>query len=97
MDLRGFGVLDRAPDSVDVLADRARQCGYRGAADLSRDLAAGLEIAGRRDREAGFDHVDAKLLQLARDLQLGVGIEVKPRRLLAIAQRGVEDVYAVYV
>ena len=42
------------------------------------------------------DDIDAEALELARDAQLGVGVEVESRRLLAVAQRRVEDEYAVW-
>jgi hypothetical protein len=42
-------------------------------------------------REPGLDDVDAHVLELLCEAQLLVGVERKARRLLAIAQRGVED------
>src|SRR5204863_1617382 len=68
---------------------------HRRAADLARDAPARLEISGRRDREPGLDHVHAQLLELARDAKLGVRVAVEAGRLLAVAQRGVEDEDAV--
>src|SRR5260370_31455011 len=97
VDLRGLRIFDGAPYRVDVLAHGSRQRGDGGAANLARNLAARVEIARGGNRKARFDDVDAKPLELPSDLQLGVGIQVEPRRLLAVAQRGVEDEYAIYV
>ena len=46
VDLRVLGILDRAPDGVDVFAHGARQRRHRRATDLTRDPPAGLEITG---------------------------------------------------
>ena len=62
-----------------------------GAIHLLGNFADGFEIAAGGDREAGFDHVDTHLLELRSDLQLLVEIHRRARRLLAVAQRGVED------
>ena len=51
-----------------------------------------LEVAGRGDREAGLDHVDAEARQLLGDLDLLAGVQRDAGRLLAVAQGGVEDV-----
>ena len=95
VDLRILRILQRAPYRVDVLAHRARERSHRRAADLACDPPARFEVARRRDRESRLDHVHAQLLQLARDAKLGVRVEVEPGRLLAVAQRGVEDEDAV--
>ena len=89
--------FDGSPYRVDVLAHGPRQRGDGGAADLARDAPARFEIAGGGDWETRLDHVDAELLELARDAQLGVGVEVEAWRLFAVAQRGVEDEYSVRV
>ena len=41
-----------------------------GPCDLARDRLHGLEVAGRGDREAGLDDVDAEPRELVRDLDL---------------------------
>ena len=61
------------------------------AADRAGDLAHRLEIARRGDREAGLDHVDAQIHERLGDLQLLVEIHAAAGRLLAVAQRGVEN------
>ena len=50
-----------------------------------------LEVARRRDREAGLDHVHAEPLELRRDLRLLVRLKRDAGRLLAVAKSGVED------
>src|SRR5439155_3393280 len=54
-----------------------------------------LEVAGRADREAGLDDVHAEPSELVRDLELLRRVERDARRLLAVAQRRVEDQYSV--
>ena len=54
-----------------------------------------LEVARRGDREAGLDHVDAEPRELLGDLQLLLRVQRDPGRLLAVAQRRVEDQYSV--
>ena len=56
-----------------------------------------LEVARRGDREAGLDDVDAEARELVRDLQLLARVERDAGRLLAVAQRRVEDQYSVGV
>ncbi len=62
-----------------------------GALDLLGDRLHRLEIAVGRDRKARLDDVDAELLELARDRELLVEIHAAAGRLLAVAQRRVED------
>ena len=50
---------------------------------------------GRGDREARLDDVDAEPRELVRDLELLLPVQRDPRRLLAVAQRRVEDPYSV--
>ena len=71
---------------------RARQAADHRALDLARDRLDRLEVAGRGDREAGLDHVDAQARELLGDLELLLRVQRDPGRLLAVAQRRVEDV-----
>src|SRR5687768_3310781 len=73
----------------------ARQARDDGALDLAGDRLHGLEVTRRRGGEAGLDHVDAEARELLRDLELLGGVQRDARRLLAVAQRGVEDDDAV--
>jgi hypothetical protein len=50
-----------------------------------------LEVAVGAGREAGLDHIHPQALELARDAQLLVAGHRGARRLLAVAQGGVED------
>ena len=92
---RPLGVPDRLPGGLDVLLGRARQTADHGAFDLSRDRLHRLEVAGRGDREAGLDHIDAQPRELVGDLQLFLLVQRDSRRLLAVAQGRVEDLDAV--
>ena len=62
-----------------------------GPCDLAGDRLHGLEVARRGDREAGLDDVDAQARELVRDLELLGRVQRDARRLLAVAQGGVED------
>src|SRR3954468_22939887 len=70
---------------------RAGEPGDHGAVDLAGDRLHGLEVARRGDREAGFDDVDAQARELVGDLELLLRVERDAGRLLAVAQRRVED------
>ena len=65
--------------------------------DLLGDLADRAEVALGSDREPGLDHVHAHLLEHLGDLELLGDGHRGARRLLAVAQRGVEDDDAVFV
>jgi hypothetical protein len=54
-----------------------------------------LQVAVRRNRKARFDDVDAELFEHVGDLQFFVEIHRGTRRLLAVAQGGVENQDAV--
>ena len=82
---------------VDVGHVGARQAGDHRTLDLARDRLHGLEVARRGDREAGLDHVDAEPRELLGDLELLLRVQRDARRLLAVAQRRVEDQYSVGV
>jgi hypothetical protein len=83
--------LQRLGGAVDVGAAGARERADHAVLDLLRDLVDGAEVALGRDREAGLDHVHAHLLEHLRDLQLLGDGHGGAGRLLAVAQRGVED------
>ena len=85
------GVAYGAPRRVDVAGVSAREAGDDRPLDLAGDGLHGLEVAGRGDREAGLDDVDAQARELLRDLELLGGVQADARRLLAVAQGGVEE------
>ena len=94
---RSLGVAHRLPSAVDVGGVGARQAGDDGAVDLAGDRLDGLEVARRGDREARLDDVDAEPRELVGDLELLARVQRDAGRLLAVAQRRVEDEYSVRV
>ncbi len=97
VDTGALGVLERAPRGVDVTREGACEPRDHRPVDLARDALDGLEVTGRGDREAGLDHVHAQTRELLRDLELLLRVQRDARRLLAVAQRRVEDDYSVRV
>jgi hypothetical protein len=85
-----LGVLDGFPGGVDVGEAGACQPQDGQALDLFRDSPNGVQVARRGGREAGLDNVDPQPLELAGDLDLLLGVHRRARRLLAVAQGGVE-------
>ena len=69
----------------------ARQAGDDRTADLGGDAAHGFGVGRRGNREPGLDDVHAKRIELTGQLQLLGRPEREPGRLLAVAQRRVED------
>ena len=55
------------------------------------DFADRLEIAGRGDGKAGLDHVDAQVDQRLGDFHFLRQVHTGAGRLLAVAERGVEN------
>lgn len=91
MDARMGGVLERFPRAVDVLLIAAGKPADADAADEFGDFANRLKIAGRGDRKAGFDHIDADVDEGLGDFELFAQVHARARGLLAVAERGVED------
>ena len=88
---------DRLPRTIDVGGVGAGQAADDRAVDLAGDRPHGLEVARRGDREAGLDDVHAEARELLGDLELLGRVERDARRLLAVAQRRVEQQDAVRV
>src|SRR6266566_4645891 len=63
----------------------------RGPAALACDARDGLGLADRRRRETGLEDVDAEVGESLRDEELRLRRERRAGRLLAVAERGVED------
>src|SRR5439155_14316281 len=59
--------------------------------DFAGDGLDRLEIPRRGDGEAGLDHVHAEVLERMRNLQLLGQVHTGAGRLLAVAERGVEN------
>ena len=81
----------RLAGQVDVPLVAARQRGDDRAPHLGGDLAHAPVVALGRGREAGLDDVHAERVELPGEPELLLGREAVAGRLLAIAQRGVED------
>ena len=95
MDAASRGVAHRFAGTVDVLVIAARQAAHNRVFYELGDLRDRLEIAVRRGREARLDDVDAHLVQQDGDFELLVMGHRGARRLLAVAQRGVQYPYAI--
>ena len=91
MDLLALGLVDGLPHRIDVRPGRPSQRRDHRPLDLPRDALHRLEVARGGEGKAGLDDVDTQEGQLARDRELLVRVERGARRLLAVAQRGVED------
>ena len=91
VDPRTLGRTDGFPGAVDVFIATAGQPANRRPANRLGDLANGLEVARRGDGKAGLDHVHAQLDQRLGNLHLLRQIHARPRRLLAVAKRRVEN------
>ncbi len=92
------GVLcaaDGFTGAVDVLGDAAGQAADDGFGYFGGDGVDGFKIAVGTDGESGFDDVDAHGFQETGDFQLFASGQGRARRLLAVAQSGVEDSYGV--
>ena len=95
VDAGPVGVAKRIPAAVDVGELRPGQPadgrGVGPVADRAGDGLHGLEVALAGHREPGLDVVDTHPGQLLGDLELLGHVERDARRLLAVAQRRVED------
>ena len=91
VDARPARLCERLTGGVDVLAHRARERGDRRAVQHPGDRLDALEVTGGCAREACLDDVDAEPLELLRDRRLLAGLQRDARRLLAVAQRRIED------
>ena len=88
---RLFGVLQRFPRSIDICVVAAGQPADGRAADVGGDLPNGLEIARGGDGEPGLDDVHAQVGQGLSDLHFLAKVHAGARRLLAVAERRVEN------
>ena len=91
VDARVRGVAYSSRGGLHIGCLSSSEAGDDRALDLAGDRLHRLEVAGRRDREAGLDDVDAEAGELVGDLELLAGVQRDAGRLLAVAQRGVED------
>jgi len=94
-----LGVLNGLPGSSNVVLVAAREAAddgnvtvvVHGISDLCRDHLDGLEVVLGGGGEAGLDDVDAEFGELARHVELLLGRHGGSRRLLAVAESGVEN------
>src|SRR5205085_6697669 len=92
--------LDRGPGAIDVALGRTRQATDDGAArdaDLARDCMHRFPVSVRRGWITRLDDVDIQPDELSRDRQLLRGRHRKARRLLPVAERGVEDAHPTII
>ena len=91
MDSRALGLLDAADGALDVGLSRARQAEDDGPRNGLGDAGYGVGVPLRGCGEASLDHVDPELLELPGDDHLLLHVHGRAWRLLAVAQRRVED------
>ena len=85
--------LDRPRRLLEVGAMAAGQAGDHRPPDLGGDPAHRFGVGRRGNREPGLDDVHAQRVELTGQLQLLGRAQRKPGRLLAVAQRRVENPY----
>src|SRR5258708_13308986 len=82
--------FSRAPH---VHLQGAAKSGHGNLATLGRDCLDRGKVAVRGNRESGFDDIDSERLEFFRQVHLLLEVHGTARRLLAVAQRRVEDSY----
>ena len=87
----GGGRLQRFRGARDVAVVGAGQRADGGLLDHFGDRSDAFEVAVRAGGKAGFDHVDAQTLQLARNAQFLIARHRGAGGLLAVAQGGVKN------
>ena len=93
----GFcGRFEAAQRRIYILLARAGERRYSAMLDFGGYGARRFEIAGRGDRETRFEDVHAQLFDLPGELQLLLAVHRKTGRLLAVAQRRIENLYRVH-
>ena len=92
-----LGALQRLRGAADVALGGARERRDHRTAHAGRDLGHRVELAFRRDREAGLQDVHVQPRELLGDLDLLGARERDAGRLLAVPQGRVEDPYGVAV
>ena len=91
MDAGLLGILQSFPGAVDVFGVGPCQAADHSPAHLLGDFANGFKIAGRSDGETGFNDVHAKIHQGVGNFNFFRRVHAGPGRLLAVAERGIED------
>ena len=88
---RSFCGRQRLAGLLDVLPPRPRERGDHRAVDGGGNLPHGFGVGRRGDGEAGLDDVDPERVERARHGELRRHVHRETRRLLSVAQGGVED------
>src|SRR6185437_14433020 len=93
----GFGGrFEAAQRRIHIFLARTGEGCYTAAFDFRSYSARGVQISGRRDREARLENVHAQFLDLAGKLQLFLAIHREAGRLLAVSQGGVENLQYIH-
>ena len=95
VDARLLGGAQRLDGRLDIDLHGAGEAADGDALRALGDLPHRVEVAGGGDREARLDDVHAEADERVRDFQFLVDGHARARRLLAIAQRRVEDIDAL--
>src|SRR5262249_39510727 len=90
-------IAQRLGRELDVFEVATGKSTDRRALHLARHRVDRLPIAARGGRKSSFDHINTQLGKRARHTKLLWLRHAASRRLLAIAQRGVEDQYPVWI
>ena len=91
VDAAAPGVADRIGGAVDVAEVGTRQATHDGGLAELGDLADGFEVAIGRDGKAGFDDIDAHLVEDFGNLDFFLKGHGRAGALFAVAQGGVEN------
>ncbi len=95
VDARPGGAVQGFPGAVDVVPIAPSQPADHRPFNLPGDRLHGLEVPGRCDGETRLDDINAEFTEGTSHLELLGEVHARSRRLLAVAQRGVEDDQAV--
>ena len=91
MNPRMRGLVDCLQCRIDVLLAGARQAQHHRLRDGLGNASYRFEVARRRDGEARLDDIHVQPLELPRQRDLLLDVHRATRRLLAVAQRRIED------
>ena len=92
---RALCVLERFGSAFNIELGAARECRDLHPGEFFADGLDGFEVALRGDGEAGFEDVDTEVDDLGADAEFFGDGHRTARRLFAITQCGIEDVYAL--
>src|SRR6476660_7192585 len=90
-----FRLLHRFQRALDISVLRARQTDHTWPAQFPGNFSHRLEIAVRRCGKPGFNDIDTKLFQLPSDYDFLFRRHTRARRLIAIAQGSIENLYSI--